>query len=106
MRTAPDEASTSNQDDGFDTIAAPEDQSDADVDGDMILGELEYDVDAVAVKTKDERSSVRDDVDDVVNGASISATAPGRNLLHRSAARHPASFTPPGPYSVHQRTKV
>lgn len=74
MRTAPeDEKEANGPEDSFDDIAAETRQDDADVDGDMILGELEYDTtsvdpDASTLKARPEKSGIRNDVDAVVTG--------------------------------------
>ncbi|KAF9051081.1 RabGAP/TBC [Hymenopellis radicata] len=84
--TQSDDVEQSNQDDSYDNIAANDVQPDTDVDGDMILGELDIDtsiVDPTAVthaKSKEPKSSIRQDVDDVVN-----------DPLHGIHYRHPTA---------------
>ncbi|KIY74361.1 hypothetical protein CYLTODRAFT_3294 [Cylindrobasidium torrendii FP15055 ss-10] len=74
VRTGPeDEKEANGPEDSFDDIAAETRRDDADVDGDMILGELEYDTtsvdpDASTLKGRSEKSGIRNDVEAVVTG--------------------------------------
>ncbi|THV05012.1 hypothetical protein K435DRAFT_133899 [Dendrothele bispora CBS 962.96] len=76
-RRSSNETGSSNQDDTSDHV--PELEADADVEGDMILGDLESEpsVDAassmVSQKLKADQGSLREDAEEIVNGEYLSS---------------------------------